>query len=116
MIVAYFITYNNGIKPYKEQDPTPRGSPPLIQRRIGQFGLFPLNRIGNREGLGFEGLISASGGGKDPPMWGTVLILVPYPTTLVHTVQFHPYKKLHGSQHWTPAGWGGRENLWRRGS
>ena len=36
-----------------------------------------------REGLGFEGLISPTGGEMDPPpMWGTVLILVPYPTTL----------------------------------
>jgi hypothetical protein len=37
--------------------------------------------ICRREGLGFEGLRSPTGGEIDPPMWGTVLILVPYPTT-----------------------------------
>ena len=39
-----------------------------------------------REGLGFEGLRSPTGGEVDPPMWGTVLILVPCPTTLVINV------------------------------
>ena len=44
--------------------------------------------IEKHEGLVFEGLRSPTGGGKDPPpMWGTVLILVPYPTTLVSNVQ-----------------------------
>ena len=73
-------------KPFKEKNPTPHGSPPLIRRRTGHFGLFPLNRIGNCKGLGFEGLRSPTGGGKDPPMWGTVLILVQYPITLVINV------------------------------
>ena len=39
--------------------------------------------IERREGLGFEGLISPNGGEVDPPMWGTVLFPIPYPTTLV---------------------------------
>ena len=42
--------------------------------------------IERREGLGFEGLISPTEREMDAPMWGTVLILVPYPTTLVHNV------------------------------
>ena len=34
--------------------------------------------------MGFEGRRSPNGKGKDPPpMWGTVFILVPYPTTVV---------------------------------
>ena len=73
-------------KTNKEQNPTPHGCPPLLRRRIAHLGLFPLNRIENREGLGFEGLRSPNGGEMDPPMWGTVLILAPYPTTLVISV------------------------------
>ena len=50
--------------------------------------------IERREGLGFEGLTSPTGGEVDPPMWGTVLILVQYPTTLDFNVSgnFPPVK------------------------
>ena len=37
--------------------------------------------------MGFEGLRSPIGEEIDLPMWGTVLILVPYPTNLVSNVQ-----------------------------
>ena len=81
-------------KPYKERNPTPHGHPTLIRRRTGQFGLFPLNRIENREGLGFEGLISPTGGEMDPPMWGTVLILVLYHTQQLGKLMFQPTSPL----------------------
>ena len=42
--------------------------------------------IERRKGLGFEGLVSPTGGEIDPPMWGTVLNLVQYPTTLIINV------------------------------
>jgi hypothetical protein len=73
-------------KPCTEQNPTPHEDPPLIRRWIRHFGLLQLNRISNHEKLGFEGLRSPIGGEIDPPMWGTVLILAPYPTTLVFSV------------------------------
>ena len=73
---------------------------------------------------GFEGLISPTGGEMDPPMWGTVLILVPCPTTLGHNVSanFTSVKSYMPANIGPPAGVGvvktygakGRENLWRR--
>ena len=42
--------------------------------------------IERRKGLGFEGFGSPTEGGIDPPMWGTVLNLVQYPTTLTFNV------------------------------
>ena len=36
--------------------------------------------------MDFEGLRSPTGGEIDPLVWSTVLILVPYPTTLVSNV------------------------------
>ena len=80
--------------------------------------------IYRREGLGFEGLRSPTGGEIDPPMWGTVLILVHYPTTLVFNVSgnFPPIKSFMAANIEPPQRGGvvnlygawGRESLWRR--
>ena len=87
-LVACFNTYIIRFEPRAKPKPSsslgyPARKSHFLGSRDSSIGY---RAIENREGLGFEGLISPTGGGKDPPMWGTVLILVPYPTTLVINV------------------------------
>ena len=54
--------------------------------------------------MGFEGLRSPNGGELDPPLWGTILILVPHPTNLV--VNVSPLEKVTRQPTLDPS-WGG---------
>ena len=79
--------------------------------------------IYRREGKGFEAPRSPTGGEVDPPMWGIVLILVPYPTTWEINVStnFTSIKSYVPANIGPQLGGGvvktygaeGRENLWR---
>ena len=74
--------------PTPNQNPTPHWGPqPENHNFLGSRGCsMGYRAIEMCERLGFEGLRSQNGGEIDPPMWGTVLILVPYPTTLHFSV------------------------------
>ena len=82
--MACFNTYIIRFKPRCKPAPNSSGaSPGTMSHFLGSlYGDRGYKAFERREGLGFEGLRSPTGGEIDPPMWGTVLILVQYPTTL----------------------------------